>query len=309
MDRLRFTVAESGKAIPPLKTQCPFTYIFTWRQLPHEAYAAVDRGSQFGKDLHYGGVRLSDREQGYVHPEDMLTRYFSSSSLAKKLIAMGHEPDVMIHEIYSSYEEARAGETAMLLDYNAIEDNCWLNQHAYPIFTYEARIRGGKKSAEKMIKERGPIILFGKEYSTWKEVSNDFHDVLTYRKLLQWNRDGKDVEEGIIRSMRDSTFSPQSIQVTINGTVYYSLGKVSKAFNIPETVLSDWSRKGWNIEERVNQYMPFESNEIKINGIKYKSRNYASNILRIPPVSLLRHIRAGRTVMKTRDGRQFHLEY
>ena len=87
----------------------PFTYLIGWSQL----------------DRWYYGVRYA---RG-CHPDDLWTRYFTSSKGVKEYRETYGEPDVIeIRQTFNDSLQAREWEEKVLIRLNTVRDERWLNR-------------------------------------------------------------------------------------------------------------------------------------------------------------------------------------
>jgi len=86
----------------------PFTYQLSWTNL----------------DIHYYGVRYSK----YCHPDDLWTKYFTSSKYVNTFKIENGEPDIIkVDYIFDTKEEAREYEYQYIKENNCVKDPKWLN--------------------------------------------------------------------------------------------------------------------------------------------------------------------------------------
>lgn len=137
-----------------------FTYLIGWTKL----------------DLWYYGVRW---KKG-CHPNDLWTKYFTSSKYVKRVRKVHGEPDVIqIRKTFSSTRKARLWEHNVLVRLDVSNSSKWLNVHSgtnYPTNhrmgkfkgkTYE-EIYGNEKAAELRISRSESNILRGARSSETK---------------------------------------------------------------------------------------------------------------------------------------------
>ena len=88
---------------------CPFTYLIGWTWL----------------DRWYYGVRYA---RG-CHPDDLWTKYFTSSGVVKEYREEHGEPDVIeVRQTFNDSLQAREWEEKVLRRLNAVKDERWLNR-------------------------------------------------------------------------------------------------------------------------------------------------------------------------------------
>jgi len=87
----------------------PFTYQLSWTDL----------------DVYYYGVRYKKD----CHPDDLWTKYFTSSNIVKKFKSENGEPNLIkIDYVFDTREEAREYEENYIRTNNCVYDSRWLNK-------------------------------------------------------------------------------------------------------------------------------------------------------------------------------------
>lgn len=134
-------------------TTIPFTYLIRWSK----------------HDINYYGVRYA---RG-CKPEDLWTRYFTSSDRIQECRELYGEPDIIeVRKTFKHHDIARAWEHRVLTRINAVQKPNWLNEHA-----------GGKKGFR--IKYGTEHQNYGKRWTFTEEQRQ--HQVDTHKNLRWWN--------------------------------------------------------------------------------------------------------------------------
>lgn len=108
-------------------THIPYTYLIGWSE----------------KDLWYYGVRYAKD----CHPDDLWTRYFTSSHYVQKLRETIGEPDVVqVRRLFDSAESATRWESKVLTRLKVTESIRWVNKHSNKGFLWDDDMKEKRKA-------------------------------------------------------------------------------------------------------------------------------------------------------------------